>query len=330
MSTSSGPTPAGPSGLRIVFVGCVSEGYRSLEHLLRRGETVLCAFTLEDGLAAETSGAMRFDELTRGGGVPLVKVRNINDKEHVERILSLAPDVVLVIGWTQLLKAPILRIPRHGCIGFHASLLPRYRGRAPVNWAIIHGEEKTGNTMLLLEEGVDNGNIIAQREIPIRLEDTCGSIYDRVAETEFDMLDEVLPLIRQGRMPRRRQDAHLVTVMPRRRPEDGLIHWDWPALRIYNWIRALTHPYPGAFTWLPGRRVFVWKATLAGMNLPNVAPGEMLFSDGRLLAGTGQGPVSLDRLQMEGEEETSGTAFALRHLESGRGLFTASPEGGAS
>jgi len=272
---------------------------------------------------------MRFDGLTRNNGVPLVKVRNINDEEHVERILSLAPDLILVIGWTQLVKAPILRIPRHGCIGFHASLLPRYRGRAPVNWAIINGEEKTGNTMLLLEEGVDNGDIIAQREISIGLEDTCGSIYDRVAETEFEMLDEVLPLIREGRMPRKRQDARLVTVMPRRRPEDGLIHWNWPAFRVYNWVRALTHPYPGAFTWLPGGRVFVWKATLPAGTLREIAPGEMLYSDGRLLAGTGQGPLFLDRLQMEGEEETSGAAFALRHLESGRGLFT-SPTGGVS
>jgi methionyl-tRNA formyltransferase len=199
-----------------------------------------------------------------------------------------------------------------------------------VNWAIINGEEKTGNTMILLEEGVDDGDIVAQREIPIGLEDTCETIYDRVAETEVEMLDEVLPLICEGRMPRTKQEADLVTVMPRRRPEDGLIQWGWPALRIYNWIRALTHPYPGAFTWLSGRKVFVWRATLGAWAPPKLAPGEVIIADGRLFAGTGQGPLALDRLQMEGEEETSGAAFAHSHLETSRGLLTASPTGGAS
>ena len=194
LTTPSGSAnAAAPSGLSIVFVGCVREGYVSLEHLLRRGERVRCIFTLEDDLAARVSGAMSFDDLAARHAVPLVKVRSINEAPHVDRIRALAPDLVLVIGWTQLVKAPLLAIPRHGCIGFHASLLPRYRGRAPVNWAIIRGETMTGNTMMLLEEGVDTGDIIAQREIPIGFEDTCATIYQRVAESECDMLDEVLP-----------------------------------------------------------------------------------------------------------------------------------------
>jgi len=317
-----------PTGLGIVYVGCVSEGYRSLEHLLGRGERVLCVFTLRDDLAAGTSGAMRFDDLALRHGVPLVKVRNINDEAHVERIGSLTPDVVLVIGWTQLVKAPILRIPRYGCIGFHASLLPRYRGRAPVNWAIINGERVTGNTMLLLEEGVDDGDIIAQREISIGPEDTCASIYDRVAETEFEMLNEILPLILEGRMPRTQQNPTQATVMPRRRPEDGLIQWNRPAQQLYDWVRALTHPYPGAFTWHAGRKVHVWKATLDGPPVSHLAPGELLLSDGRLLVGTGTGGLILARLQREGEEEISGAEFASRHLSPGQASIFGTPRGG--
>jgi len=318
-----------PSGLGIVLVGCVTEGFRSLEHLLGRGERILCIFTLRDDLAARTSGAMRFDEVAERHGVPLVKVRNINDPEPVERIRALAPDLVAVIGWTQLVKAEILRIPRHGCIGFHASLLPEYRGRAPINWALINGETRTGNTMMLLEEGVDDGDILAQREIPIGFDDTCATLYEKVAETEFEMLDEVLPLMREGRAPRRKQDPSKVTVMPKRRPEDGLIDWKRPARRLHDWVRALTHPYPGAFSHLGGRKVFVWKASLVEgcPEPPSLLPGDVALVGGSLLAGTGEGLLRLDRVQAEQDAELSGTDFAAKHLPAGRAAFTEAPSG---
>jgi methionyl-tRNA formyltransferase len=318
---SSDGATGGASGLGIVFVGCVTEGFRSLEHLLRRGERISAIFTLRDDLAAKTSGAMDFDEIAERHGIPLVKVRNINDPESAERIRTCAPDLVLVIGWTQLVKAEILRAPRYGCIGFHASLLPQYRGRAPINWALINGETKTGNTMMLLEEGVDDGDILAQREIPIGIEDTCATLYEKVAETEFDMLDEVLPLIRAGRMPRRRQDSSRVSVMPKRRPEDGLIDWGRPARRLYDWVRALTHPYPGAFTHLDGRRVFVWKAALGGEAATTLEPGEVAVTGAHLIAGTGEGNIHLERVQADGESELPGLEFATRHLPGGRARF---------
>jgi len=319
---SSDAATGGASGLGIAFVGCVTEGFRSLEHLLRRGERIQTIFTLRDEIAAKTSGAMRFDELAERHGIPLVKVKNINDPEPVERIRALAPDLVLVIGWTQLVKAEILRAPRYGCIGFHASLLPQYRGRAPINWALINGESRTGNTMMLLEEGVDDGDILAQREIPIGIEDTCATLYEKVAESEFDMLDEVLPLIRAGQMPRRKQDPSRVSVMPKRRPEDGVIDWSRPARRLYDWVRALTHPYPGAFTDLDGRRVFVWKAALAPDATTNLGPGEVAVEGARLIAGTGDGYLHLERVQADGEPEVPGLEFAAVHLPGGRAKFT--------
>jgi methionyl-tRNA formyltransferase len=325
---SAGSSTPPPSGLGIVFVGCVTEGFRSLGHLLRRGERILCIFTLRDDLAAKTSGAMRFDEVAERHGVPLVKVRNINDPEPVERIRALAPDLVAVIGWTQLVKAEILRIPRHGCIGFHASLLPEYRGRAPINWALINGETRTGNTMMLLEEGVDDGDILAQREIPIGFDDTCATLYEKVAETEFEMLDEVLPLMREGRAPRRKQDPSKVTVMPKRRPEDGLIDWKRPARRLYDWVRALTHPYPGAFSHLGGHKVFVWKASLVeGSPDSSLLPGDVALVEGALLAGTGAGLLRLEYVQAEQDAEQSGADFAAKHVPAGRASFTEAPSG---
>jgi methionyl-tRNA formyltransferase len=142
-----------------------------------------------------------------------------------------------------------------------------------------------------------------------------------VAETEFDMLDEVLPLIRAGQMPRRKQDPSRVSVMPKRRPEDGVIDWRLPARRLYDWVRALTHPYPGAFTDLDGRRVFVWKAALAPDATTNLGPGEVAVEGARLIAGTGDGHLHLERVQADGESDLSGLEFAAGHLPGGRGRF---------
>jgi methionyl-tRNA formyltransferase len=183
--------------------------------------------------------------------------------------------------------------------------------------------------MMLLEEGVDDGDILAQREIPIGFDDTCATLYERVAETEFEMLDEVLPLMLEGRVPRRKQDASKVTVMPKRRPEDGLIDWKRPARRLYDWVRALTHPYPGAFSHLGGRKVFVWKASLVdgSPEPPPLLPGEVALVDGSLLAGTGEGVLRLERVQAEQDAELSGADFAAKHAPAGRASFTEAPSG---
>jgi methionyl-tRNA formyltransferase len=151
---------------RILFVGAVEEGRRCLEALLAHGERFAGFVTLDPALAPVTSGWVRFDDLADAHGVPLISVRNLNTQENVARVAELAPDLILVIGWTRLLGAELLRLPPLGAVGFHASLLPRYRGRAPVNWALINGERETGNTMFYLDEGVDTGLVIDQRRTP--------------------------------------------------------------------------------------------------------------------------------------------------------------------
>jgi methionyl-tRNA formyltransferase len=127
--------------------------------------------------------------------------------------------------------------------------------------------------MMLLDDGVDTGDIIAQRRFAIDLDDTCATVYDKVAASEVDMIRETMPLIRAGRMPRRPQDHGAATVMPRRRPEDGVMDWNKTAKELHDWIRALTHPYPGAFTTLRGERVFIWKARPLSSGRPGRAGG---------------------------------------------------------
>jgi methionyl-tRNA formyltransferase len=299
----------------IAFIGCVAEGLRSLETLLDLGEDVRSIFTLTPKRAASVSGAVPWEGVANENGIPLHYVENINDPEPVAELRRLEPDLVFCVGWTQLLHKPILEIPTLGCIGFHASLLPRYRGRAPVNWAIINGERETGNTMLYLDEGVDTGDIVAQRVIPIEDDDDCGTIYDKVAESEDEMLREVMPLIHQGRMPRTPQDDSLATVMPRRRPADGIIDWAESAGRLYDWVRAQTHPYPGAFTYIDGTKVWVWKAT--PLPATGSRPGLWRLEEGALLAGTGDGDLRIDRVQAEGDGETDGPDFAESRIPAG-------------
>jgi len=302
---------------RILFVGAVQEGRRCLDALTASGERFSGIVTLPDSAAAKTSGAVSFDDAARILRVPLLKVRDLDDAPVVQQVRAAAPDLILAIGWTRLLPAAILNIPRLGCVGLHASLLPRYRGRAPVNWAIINGETETGNTMFFLDEGVDAGDIIAQRRIPISDEDTCATVYDKAAAAAIEMLKENLPLLKEGRAPRSPQDHARATVMPKRRPEDGAIDWLRGARDLHNWVRALTHPYPGAFSFVEGRRLFVWEARVCRENAPPGDPGEVVRSDpaGGLVVATGDGHLALRRVQWESGSEVE--AAALAHL-SGR------------
>jgi methionyl-tRNA formyltransferase len=260
------------------------------------------------------SGGIDLAETACAAQIPVKKGRNVNDPEAVAWIREKAPDVLLVVGWTQLVKPQLLEVPRTAALGFHASLLPKYRGRAPVNWAILNGESETGNTMIVLEPGADEGDIVSQRRIPITFEDDCATIYQKVSDAECEMLDEILPLIRQGRMPRLKQDPSQATVMPKRRPEDGLIDWNWTSKRLYDWIRALTHPYPGAFTYLSGQKISIWKASMAAGPLRN-PPGSIAYDgDGCPLVATQDGYLKLLQTECDGQRPSTGNEAAQTFL----------------
>jgi len=290
----------------ILFIGAHIEALRPLEHLLARSHNILGLFTLDPESLSRMSGGTDLAKTAYAAQIPVLKGGNVNDPAAIEWIREKAPDVLLVVGWTQLVKPQLLKVPRTAALGFHASLLPKYRGRAPVNWAILNGESETGNTMIVLEPGADEGDIVCQRRIPITLEDDCATIYQKVSDTECEMLDEVLPLIQEGRMPRRKQDSSQATVMPKRRPEDGLIDWNLASRRLSDWVRALTHPYPGAFTYLYGRKVTIWKVSILNSPSPK-SPGSIEFDhDGCPLVATQDGYLKLLHLECEGQPPCTG------------------------
>jgi len=263
--------------MRLGWVGCHQEGLPALEGLVDAGAAPVAVLTLRPELAASRSGAADYAPLCRRLGLPLHHVANINDADTVALLGRLALDVLFVIGWSQILRAPALRSARLGAIGAHASLLPRNRGSAPVNWALIRGESEGGNSLIWLAEDVDAGDLIDQTAFPITPYDTCASLYARVAASNREMILRALPRLRAGERPGRPQPRTAEPALPRRRPNDGCIDWAGPSGRIYDFVRALTRPYPGAFSWLEGRRWTVWRAARlpAGVT-PPAPPGRIL------------------------------------------------------
>jgi methionyl-tRNA formyltransferase len=248
--------------MRFGWIGFHEEGIPALRALVEHGMPIAGVVSLRPEAAARRSGTADYRALCQTLGLPLHEVNNINEAASVELLRGLDLDVVFVIGWTQILKPEVLRVARIGFIGAHASLLPRDRGRAPVNWAIIRGASVTGNTLMWLSDGVDEGDIIDQTEIPISPYDTCASIYRAVAKTNRDMILRVMPLLLAGNRPGRTQASLNDLLLPARRPEDGLVDWTRPSREVYDFIRALTRPYPGAFTHHGVDRFTIWKCAL--------------------------------------------------------------------
>src|SRR5579884_3373155 len=210
-----------PAG-RVVFIGAVHEARPALAALLGSGRaTVAAVVTPPEDRGAPLSGRVDLAPLAAAAGVPVLTADDVNAPRTVRRIRELAPDLLVVVGWTRLLGRELLALPPRGCVGFHASLLPRHRGRAPVNWAILKGETLTGNTMMMLDPGVDTGDIVDQRPVAILPDDTCGTVYERIARAGAAMLVERLPALLDGSAPRRPQDPARGDTLPRRTPEMG-------------------------------------------------------------------------------------------------------------
>jgi methionyl-tRNA formyltransferase len=302
------PRPRTPN--RIVLIGAVHEALPSLQALLAGAPRIRLAGLVTPGAeqAHGMSGHVDLVPVVAGLDVPVLRTADANDPAAVAWIRARRPDLLVVVGWSRLIGPELLGVPPRGCVGFHASLLPRGRGRAPVNWSIIRGERLTGNTMLLLDAGVDTGAVIAQRTIPIAPDDTCADVYDAVGRAGAQMLGEQLPALLAGTARPVLQHPDGATWCPRRTPEMGVTDWNRPAAAVHDWIRGQTLPYPGAFTSCHERRVMLWRSAVprpSGGSGNGGAPGtvvgadpaglRVVTSDGSLLvtlAGDPGGPVT--------------------------------------
>lgn len=296
--------------MSLVFIGGVEIGFSCLEKIVRAGQGVCGVITLPKEAAAGTSGYVDFAPFCREHQIPFMRTWNASGPEALAQVKEWSPQLGVVCGWQRLVAAAMLRLPPRGFVGFHTSLLPHYRGRAPVNWAIIKGEKETGATMFFLEPEADTGPIIDQRAFPISPFDTCATVYANSARACAAMLLEALPGLLDGSAPTRPNPSSDYPCMPKRTPADGAIDWERSALEIHDFVRALTKPYPGAFTEIAGLKYFIWQAAPLHPDLAlGLEPGQHALVPGGAVFGCGQGGALLV-LSGQFQEQPQGTPDA--------------------
>src|SRR5207248_1583890 len=245
-----------------------------------------------------------------GSTMSILQPARIKDSQAIEQIRALAPDAIVVMAYGQILPRAVLEIPKIACLNLHASLLPRWRGAAPIQAAIAAGDRETGITVMYMDEGLDTGDILLQRKIDILPTDTGGSLHDRLAEIAAEPLLESLRLLGSGNAPRVSQDQTLATYAPKLNREAGRINWNETAEAIERKIRA-HNPWPGAFTDFNDRKLKIFSGTIVDLR---GKPGEILRQDGELIVGTSDCALSLTDVQLEGKKRMSTPEF-LRGLK---------------
>lgn len=284
-------------------IGCVG-----IEALLRHGFDVAAVFTHRDDPGEATWFRSVAVEATRHG-VPVFAPEDVNHPLWTERIRELAPDVLFSFYYRDLVGEEILSIPPQGCLNLHGSLLPKYRGRAPVNWVLVHGESETGVTLHHMTAQPDAGDVVGQRAIPIAEQDTALTLHRKAADATADLLDELLPQILAGTAPRRPQDPEQASYFGRRRPADGAIDWRQSARQVRDLVRAVTRPYPGAFSYAGSGKVLFWEVSEVSREAAGEPPGTVVAVEPLTIA-CGSGAVRVDAAQAEGGIYTTGTQLA--------------------
>ena len=293
-------------------------GARALAALLARGETVTAVVTHDD-VPTEGDWFESVAELARVHGVPVLTPTSPNEPDVLARLAALDADVFLSVWYRRLLDEAVLALPRVAALNLHGSLLPAYRGRAPLNWVLVNGETRTGVTLHHMTVEADAGDIVAQEPLDILPDDTALALYGRMVKTGVDLLLQWYPAVLRGVAPRLPQDHARATAVGRRRPEVGRVAWTWPARRIANMIRAVTHPFPGAFAGDAERRLYFWEGAVDS-EVATAAPGTVVaVTTGRgITVATGQGMVRLTRVQAAGCREEAAEAWArARGLQPG-------------
>jgi methionyl-tRNA formyltransferase len=245
-------------------------------------------------------------------GIPTITPENPNLPEVVEQIRALQPDFYFSFYYREMLKAPLLAIPKRGALNMHGSLLPKYRGRVPVNWAIIRGETETGATLHYMTEKPDNGDIVAQQAVPILPDDTALEVFQKVTVAAEMALNNVLPALLAGKAPAVKQDLSKGAYFGGRKAEDGIIDWSQSALEIHNLVRAVAPPYPGAITQVMGKPLRILKSLVCkGLEAGKETPA-FHVKEGKAFAICGSGVLRVVRFELDGVE-MSEAEFAAKY-----------------
>jgi methionyl-tRNA formyltransferase len=314
---------------RVVFLGSKTLGVRVLEELYSISPEMLIAVITINDSNDSRSALDRFHKFQQNTGKPLRILKK--GAELKSAIDEFHPDLCLVVGWYWILKPDLLKMVPSGWLGIHASLLPKYRGGAPLVWAIINGETETGLSLFYFDEGMDTGDIVAQKKLVIGPDETIADVLQKAETLSVRMVQENYPLLINDTAPRFQQDHSKATYVAMRNPEDGQIDWNnMSTMQVYNWIRAQTTPYPGAFTFIGDEKLIIWKASVSRDEKHDAKPGEIYLTrplddpdtfgvwckDGRLLRihqiGLPDGTVMSGAEFIAKRRILSGTVFVSR------------------
>lgn len=287
----------------ILFMGTPSFAVPALEGLVQGGWPVIAVVTQPDRPQGrgQTLAPPPVKVAAEGLGLPVLQPEKVRHPDFLETFRKLSPDLVVVAAFGQILPGEIIHGPKQGCINIHPSLLPKYRGAAPINRAMMAGEETTGVTIMQMDEGVDSGAILLQEETPIGPEESFGELHDRLALMGADLLRMALAMLLSGTLLPRPQDHSLATAAPRIGREEGRIRWERDCRQIVSLVRGLS-PVPCAYTLLAGKQLRIFAAaaeTAPVTEAPGTVVGE---EDGTLRVAAGNGYVLLKEVQAEGKK----------------------------
>ncbi|MCK5236273.1 MAG: methionyl-tRNA formyltransferase [Deltaproteobacteria bacterium] len=301
------------SGLKVVFMGTPAIALESLKALIGSGAKIEAVVTQKPkpkGRGKKMS-ASPVNELSDEEGLKVLSPVTARDAEFIGELKELSPDVIAVIAYGKILPEEILKLPKYGCINIHASLLPKYRGASPINRAILSGDKVTGVTTMMMDTGMDTGDILLTEEIVIEDCDTSETLAEKISKVGATLLIKTIEGVKSGAVKPRAQNDDEASYAPILKKEDGLIEWSMAAREVFDHVRGLK-PWPGAFTYLDGKLLKIHSATCAE---GEYTAGEVIeAAGGKVVVGCGSGSLEITELQLEGKRRMSAEEF----LKSGK------------
>lgn len=289
--------------MKIIFMGTPDFAVGTLEAIIEAGHEVVLVVTQPDKPKGRGKN-MQYPpvkECALRHNLPVFQPARIREKESLAALDKYDADIYVVVAFGQILPKALLEKPKYGCINVHASLLPKYRGAAPIQWAVINGEEKSGVTIQQMDEGVDTGDMIARTELVLDTEETGGTLFDRLAMAGADLCVETLKAIEDGSVTFEKQDEAQATHAKMLTKQSGNINWNQSAVQIERLIRGL-NPWPSAYTFMDGKTLKIWRATV-GEDMAGFEPGQVAAVNARKLSvQTGCGSLCLEEVQLEGKK----------------------------
>ena len=305
--------------MRIILVGAVDSTEIALEKLIEQGILPVAFFTLPLEKSQRHSDFVHLKPLAEKNGVPVIEVSNINSPEAIDKIRFLQPDYLFVIGWSQICSPELLSIPRIGSIGCHPAPIPENRGRGVIPWTILQHRQDTAMTLFWLDEGVDSGDILLQEYFPVAPDETATTLCEKHNESLRSLFSQAIALLKENKAPRKSQNHNLATYCAKRVPNDGFIDWNLPAREVWTLIRAVTKPYPGAFTFARGQKLTIWDAEYVGDGPYWGLPGQVqaILDPGVLVQCGDRKHILLRTVQLEDASQTQATLVLKNHQKLG-------------